>query len=50
MEQGAGTVLIEINNKICQKLDKIRKLQQEIYFLAKERDELRWKKNSKSET
>lgn len=50
MEQDVDTVLIDINNKICQKLDKIRKLQEEVYFLAKQRDKIRCEKNSKSET
>jgi len=51
VEQDVDTALIRINNKICQKLDEVRKLQQEVYFLARERDELKWKKkNLKSET
>lgn len=51
MEQDVDTALTNINNKLCQKLDEIRKLQQEVYFLARERDELRWKKkNLKLET
>ncbi len=51
MEQVVVTALTEINNKICQKLDEVRKLQQEIYFLARQRDKIRCdEKSSKSET
>lgn len=36
----------KIQDKIIKKLAKIRKLEEEIYFLAKKRDKIRLKKRS----